>query len=334
MPEEEKKKKGSIWNKLFAITTIVVVGLIALLFYVQYRQESVLDITDPFEAYKPAEDRYTHGKTFAADLAKTGSSIVLEGVELNASVEKAILVNTDTNTALFAQGIYDKAYPASITKLMTAILAIEYGHMDDVVVMKEADFDLEEGSQLSGLSAGDRVTMRQLFRMLVVYSANDASMAIARTVDGSVSKFVDHMNSRALELGMIQTHFTNPSGLHDPENYTSAYDVYLMMNEALKYDLFRETCGMNMFVLNYTKSDGSEGAIRLDSTDKYLTGERSVPRGISLWGGKTGTTDEAGACLAIAFQNKNGVPYIAVILNAYNRSVLYDDMNKLLEHAA
>ena len=158
-------------------------------------------------------------------------------------------------------------------------------------------------------------------------------MAIARTVDGSVAKFVDHMNSRALELGMFQTHFTNPSGLHDSENYTCAYDVYLMMNEVLKHPAFRESCGMNMYILNFTRADGSPGSIRLDSTDKYLTGEKTPPAGITLWGGKTGTTDEAGACLALAFQTRKGIPYISVILNAYNRTVLYDDMNKLMAHA-
>ena len=332
MPEK-KEKKGSIWNKLFVLTTIIVAGLIALLFYVNYRQESVLDTSFPFNTHQIKVDNYTHAATFASDLARTDASIVLEGVELDASVEKAILVNTDSNTAVFAQGIYDKAYPASITKLMTAILALEYNNMDEVVVMTEDDFNLEEGSQVSGLVPGDTLTMRELFNILVVYSANDASMAIARTIDGSVPAFVDHMNRKARELGMIQTHFSNPSGLHDAENYTSAYDVYLMMNEVLKYDLFREVCGRNMYILNYMHADGTEGSLRLDSTDKYLTGEKTPPAGVSLWGGKTGTTDEAGACLTIAFQNSRGVPYIAVILNAFNRSILYDDMNKLLEHA-
>ena len=331
--KEKTEKKGSIWNRLFILAVIIVAGLIALFFFLRYKQESVLMIDRPFEAALMPEGTYTHAKTFASGLARSDASVVCEGVELDATTEKALTADLDSKKMIFAQGIYDKAYPASLTKLMTAVLALEYGNMDETVIISEEDLDLEEGSQVSGLSAGDRLTMRELFNSLVVYSANDAAMAIARTVDGSVSKFVDHMNEKALQLGMIQTHFTNPSGLHDPENYTCAYDVYLMMNEALRYDDFRETCGQNMILLHYYKEDGSEASLRLDSTDKYLTGERAVPSGISLWGGKTGTTDEAGACLCVAFQNEKGVPFIAVILNAYNRSVLYDDMNKLLEHA-
>jgi len=330
---EKKEKRGNIWNKLFVVVVIIVAALIALLFYMRYKQESILSIDLPFEAHVLKESSYTRTEPFAHDLARTDGSIVLDGVELDASVEKSILVDCDTNTAKFAQGIYDKAYPASLTKLMTAILALEYDHMDDVVVMTEEDFALEEGSQVSGLSPGDRLTMRDLFNTLVIYSANDAAMAIARTVDGSVSKFVDHMNEKALSLGMIQSQFTNPSGLHNPDNYTCAYDIYIAMHEALKYDDFKEASGMSMYLLNYTKEDGSAGQLRLDSTDKYLTGEKTPPKDITLWGGKTGTTDEAGACLCVAFQNKQGVPHIAVIMNAYNRSVLYDDMNKLLEHS-
>src|SRR5699024_8690992 len=113
------------------------------------------------------------------------------------------------------QGIYDKIYPASITKIMTALLAIEYGNMEDVVTIQAEDVNLEEGSVLSGMQAGDQVTMDQLFYTLVVYSANDAGMAIARHIGGTVEEFVNLMNQEAQNLGMTGTHFVNPHGLHD-----------------------------------------------------------------------------------------------------------------------
>ena len=329
--KEKTEKKGSIWNRLFILAVIIVAGLIALFFFLRYKQESVLMIDRPFEAALMPEGTYTHAKTFASGLARSDASVVCEGVELDATTEKALTADLDSKKMIFAQGIYDKAYPASLTKLMTAILALEYGNMDETVIISEEDLNLEEGSQVSGLSAGDRLTMRELFNSLVVYSANDAAMAIARTVDGSVSKFVDHMNEKALQLGMIQTHFTNPSGLHDPENYTCAYDVYLMMNEAIRYQAFTDAMRLNVYHLSVPRDD-MVIVYDLSSTDKYMTGDEPLPPGVTILAGKTGTTDEAGSCLCLAVQNIKGQPFIAIVLNAYDKAVLYKDMGQLLKH--
>ena len=329
-PEEDAPKKKSIWNTLLVITLVIIGLLTALYFFIVYQQERTLDLSVPYSAVGLLTSDTTTAKPFTEDLVVSDGAVVAEDITLNASTEKGLLFNLDTNEAVFAQGIYDKAYPASITKIMTAILVMKYANMSDVVVMQESDFDLEAGSQVSGMIPGDTVTMEQLFHTLVIYSANDAAMAIARHMDGSVENFAAHMNEEAQKLGMIGTHFVNPHGLHDSEHYTCAYDVYLMLQEAVKYPAFSDAIRMNVYNLSVTRADGSVIRYRLDSTDKYLTGEKKAPSGVTLWGGKTGTTPEAGSCLALVAQNENGIPFVSVILNAENSSKLYEDMNKLL----
>ncbi len=337
-----KPKKINLLNRLLILTLIFLLVLFGIFLILLIRQERDLDLS---EAYTPRISARETGSTslgatassqladaFASRLCVSEDAVALEGVSLQGSREKGLLFNLETREALFAQGIYDQVYPASITKIMTALLTIKYGNMEDQVVITEEDLALEEGSQMSGMAVGDQVTMDQLFHALVIYSANDAAMAIARQIGGSVDHFVEMMNEEALSLGMTGTHFMNPHGLHDGNHYTTVYDVYLMLKEAYSYSLFIDAAQMNVYQLTVTRADGSQVSYRLDSTDKYLTGERTLPKDVTLLCGKTGTTDEAGSCLAIIVQNAYGIPYMAAILNADNRSILYEDMNALLMH--
>ena len=228
--------------------------------------------------------------------------------------------------------MYDQVYPASITKIMTALLAMEYNQPDTQVTITEEDLALEDGSQMSGLAVGDTVTMDQLFHALLIYSANDAAMAIARQVGGSVENFVQMMNDKAASLAMTGTHFANPHGLHNENHYTTAYDVYLMLYAAYQHTEFQNTMSMSSYTLNMTHADGTAGTIYLSSTDKYLTGEKNAPENVTVLGGKTGTSDEAGSCLALVSQNAYGEPFISVILHASTKVELYEDMNTLLSN--
>ena len=348
MNSTKTKKKTNIWNRLLAITLVCLLVVFAIFLILVFRQERDLDLS---EAYTPTISAAAEGSglgsgagndsagddvsrqtssAFASDLCVSEGTVALEGVSLQGSQEKGLLFNLETKQTLFAQGIYDQMYPASITKIMTAILAIKYGNMDDQVTITAEDLALEEGSQMSGMIEGDQVTMDQLFHALVIYSANDAAMAIARQIGGSVDHFVEMMNEEALSLGMTGTHFMNPHGLHDGNHYTTVYDVYLMLKEAYQYSQFTDAAQMSVYQLTVTHSDGSQATFRLDSTDKYLTGVKTAPKDVTLLCGKTGTTDEAGSCLAVIAQNAYGVPYMAVILHADNHTVLYEDMNTLL----
>ena len=178
---------------------------------------------------------------------------------------------------------------------------------------------------------GDTVTMDSLFHALMVHSDNDAAMAIAEHIGGTVDNFVAMMNEEARNLGMTGTHFMNPHGLHDENHYTTAYDIYLMLNTAYKYQEFYDVMQMKAYNLTVNRADGTQTTLRLDSTDKYLTGEKEAPANVTVIGGKTGTTSSAGACLAIISQNAYGQPFISVVLNAQNKGILYKDMNLLLE---
>ncbi|MBE5996221.1 MAG: D-alanyl-D-alanine carboxypeptidase [Lachnospiraceae bacterium] len=244
--------------------------------------------------------------------------------------EHAGLYDIEDSEVLYAKGMYDRIYPASITKVMTAIVAFKYGNMDDMVTISWKDLELETGSQVAGLKIGDKVSMQDLMHGVLVHSGNDAAMAVARHVGGNVETFVDMMNAEAKELGATGTHFTSPTGLHDEQNYTTVYDIYLMMNEAIKYSQFVDMVQISVYDLKCVDKEDKERHITLDSTDHYLTGEAKPPKDVSVLGGKTGTTAAAGNCLAVVAQNAFGQPYIAVIMGAADKESLYRDMNILL----
>ena len=214
---------------------------------------------------------------FARDLCVGENDLALEGVELSGSACGALYAVSERKL-LFARGMYDKIYPASITKLMTALLAYENGNMDDVVTISWEDLELESGSQVIGLKIGDQVRLGDLTAAMLVHSGNDAAQAIARHIGGSQQAFVSMMNDRARELGATGTHFMNPSGLHDPEHYTTVYDIYLMLNEISKYESFINTSQIRVYELNYTGADGQPLSVTLDSTDRYVTGEVRPPK--------------------------------------------------------
>ena len=332
-----KRKSDHYLNLMLAVTLVLVAVLGSVLLYVKFKESRKLDLSLQYSVKNNLETDVTDSDLlqtasgFAADLCVSSGVQELEGVALTAASEKALLFNLDTNTSLYAQGIYDKAYPASITKIMTALMALKYGDMSDEVTITAEDVNLEEGSQVSGMIPGDTVTMDSLFHALMVHSDNDAAMAIAEHIGGTVDNFVAMMNEEARNLGMTGTHFMNPHGLHDGNHYTTAYDIYLMLNTAYKYQEFYDVMQMKAYNLTVNRADGTQTTLRLDSTDKYLTGEKEAPANVTVIGGKTGTTSSAGACLAIISQNAYGQPFISVVLNAQNKGILYKDMNLLLE---
>ena len=230
---------------------------------------------------------------------------------------------------MFAQDIHEKSYPASITKIMTAILAFKYGNMDDVVTIPAEALNQESGSTEIGFQEGDQVTLDELLHGLLIYSGNDAAVAIAQHIGGSVDQFVEMMNQEALELGATNTHFANPSGLQDENHYTTVYDIYLMLQEAMTYPHFLEIAQLSSYNLTATRGD-QEVTFHLDSTDQYLTQQVTAPKNVTVLGGKTGTTSDAGSCLALLSQNAYGEPYISIVLHAANKTNLYTYMNQLL----
>lgn len=339
----KNRRKRLIRNLLIAMVCIIAV-LVGVIGYVYFRNKgNAYDLTYAYEvsadllgsedaAASAGDQTGAFADGFAKNLCVSDADVDLGNIELQSTDERGLLFDLDTGEAQFARGCYDKVYPASITKIMTAILCVKYGDLDQSVTMTEEDFSsLGSDSQVSGMVAGDTATLRQLFSALLVYSANDCAMAIARTIgDGSVDTFVEMMNEEAQNLGMTGTNFTNPHGLPDDNHYTTTYDVYLMLNEAIQYSEITDVMKNSIYKLTVTDASGTEKSFNLDATDKYLSGDHVLPDGITIMAGKTGTTDAAGNCLALAVQNKYGIPYIAIIMNAPNKQILYADMDTLL----
>ena len=273
--------------------------------------------------------------------------------------QKGLLFSLSNHKVLYANGIYDKVYPASITKIMTAMLALQSGKLNDTVTITQDNVTLEDGSQVCGFVAGDQVTLDQLLHCLLVYSGNDAASAIAEYVGGntenfvqmmndysgndaasaiathvggSTENFVAMMNEYAAQLGCTGTHFSNPHGLQDENHYTTPYDIYLMLNEAFTYPEFTEITELPSYTVTYTGSDGTEKSTTLTATDHYLTGEATAPKDVTILGGKTGTTEVAGNCLAILTQNAYGKTFVSIVMGADTKELLYQEMNSLLQN--
>jgi D-alanyl-D-alanine carboxypeptidase len=329
-----RRKRSVIRNTIllmFLLTIALLAGIYGIL---MLRETKGLDASYAYERIvKPVDltmdADMQRAKPFAADLCVINGNRNMDEINLTGSNEKATLLNLDDRQVMYAHNIHDRTYPASITKIMTAILAIKYGNMNDNVTISRNAVTLEAGSQLCGFQAGDIVTMDELFHGLLVYSGNDAAMAIAEHIGGSVDNFMKMMNEELRAIGATNTHFVNPHGLHDDEHFTTAYDIYLMLNEALKYEYFVDVMQLGVYNLSYRRADETI-TVKLDSTDRYLTGETAAPMGVTVLGGKTGTTSLAGACLAILSQNEYGKPYVSIVLGAPTKAILYQDMNQLL----
>ena len=189
----------------------------------------------------------------------------------------------------------------------------------------------ESGAQVVGLKEGDRLTLDQALHALLMYSANDSGVVIAEYVSGSVDEFCALMNREALELGATNTNFVNPHGLSDDSHYTTAYDLYLIFNEAMKYDKFKEIIGMTEYTSTYRDKDGNAKDMSFKNTNLYLTGDKTAPSKVNIIGGKTGTTNMAGSCLLLLTNDQKGNPYISVILKGEDRDSMYSAMSRLLE---
>lgn len=333
-PKMSARRKRKRRNRIMATCLLsVIIVLCIVLAVLVFQNGRNMDLTCAFSDTQPQDTDISStallkAEPFAADLCVSDGDVDNSAISLNGS-EKGALFNVEKKQVMFGEQMFEKVYPASITKIMTAILAVKYGNMDDTVTITEEDITLEEGSQMVGFAAGDTVTMDELFHGLLVYSGNDCAMAIARHIGGTVEQFVEMMNNEARSLGATGTHFISPHGLHNENHYTTVYDIYLMLNEALTYPYFVETMQLGNYTISYQRGEETL-TTRLDATDHYLTGEESAPNGVTVLGGKTGTTSAAGSCLAILSQNRYGEPYISIVMKALNKIYLYQDMNTLL----
>ena len=268
---------------------------------------------------------------FASDICVI-STDYMEGTDVSMEEESAAgLFDVNHNEVIYAKNIHERLNPASLTKVMTALVAIKYGNTEDIIICSENVKKLEAGATTCGLKEGDRLTLNQALHALLINSANDAGVAIAEHLGGSVEGFSQMMNEEAVLIGATNSHFMNPHGLTENEHYVTAYDMYLIMNAAMQYDVFNEIIQMTEYSTVYYDSNDKEKEMSFKSTNLFFQGNYSAPDKITVIGGKTGTTNAAGSCLILLTKDTGGNPYISVILRASQRSVLYEQMIDLLE---
>lgn len=253
-------------------------------------------------------------------------------IEINSAA--GILVEESTGKVLYEKNSHEKMYPASTTKILTALLVLEKGNLSDTVtVSKEAVNSLSGGYVTPYISIGEELTVEQLLNVLLVPSGNVAGNVLAEYISGSVDEFVDLMNSRAKEIGCTNTHFTNPYGMHDENHYSTAYDLYLIAKEAMKYEDFRTIVAKPTYTLAPTNRYSKDDRL-LYSTNDLIKPSSSNYYEYAL-GIKTGFTTPAKACLVAAAQKDNMTLY-AVILGAdessSGTSYRYIDSKKLFEY--
>lgn len=252
------------------------------------------------------------------------------------NAKAAILYEVNTDTILMEQDADMKLFPASTTKLMTALIALEYGNPDDVVtVTSEAIDGLYELGSASYLLNGEQISFMDLMRYLLIGSGNDAANALAIHVSGSVEGFVDLMNNKAQELGMTNTHFVNPHGLHNEEHYTSARDLLTLAKVVMENEIIADLVAQDELVLPVTNKHDR-------TTTKYTTNHLLTNKSTGEYyyegaiGIKTGTTTPAGLCL-VAGCVKGDYTYYSVVLGCEKmegRSLQFEETIKLFNWGA
>lgn len=236
--------------------------------------------------------------------------------------DSVILLDANTGSILYEKNSDTKLYPASLTKMATAIYAIETGNLDDIVTVSANAY--ETGGTRVYLEEGEKVTLKHLIQGLLINSGNDAGVAIAEHLDGSVEDFAKSINSYLQkEVGVKQTHFSNPHGLFDENHYTTAYDLALITKYALKNPVFREIFGTKELAWN-----GDSWDTTLYSHHLLLRGE--IPyEGIT--GGKTGFVQESRFTLSTSAE-KGDMSLIAIVLKADRNEIAYEDTVELLDY--
>lgn len=251
--------------------------------------------------------------------------------------ESAVLIDAATGTILAQKDADKKMYPASLTKIMTAILALESGKLTDVITVDDDTPHEIYGSHIA-LEEGEILTLKDLLHALMLPSANDAASVIAKHYGGSIENFVKMMNDKAKEIGAYKTNFTNPHGLHDANHYSTAADIALLTRYAMKNDEFRKivsTCKYEIQITN--KKDEPRYFTSLNKliyntsyNQIYVDGLYISPYYEYATGAKTGYTPEAGNCLA-ATAKKDGTELIAVTMKGISLE-MYQDAHNLFNY--
>lgn len=241
--------------------------------------------------------------------------------------QAAIVMEASTGAILYAKNIHDKHYPASITKILTTLVALENSSPGEVLTFsKNAIYDVDLDSSRIGIDVGEKLTMEQSLYAVMLESANEVAYGVAEHIAGSVPAFIEMMNKKAASLGCVDSHFDNPHGLPDDNHYTSAYDMALISRAAINNETFQKITGTKTYAIPPTN---------LQSETRYLANHHKMVKGSipyeGVIGGKTGYTTKSKYTL-VTFAKRNGMTLISVILCCDSIPNEYADTKALLNY--
>lgn len=243
--------------------------------------------------------------------------------------QSAIVMDAKTGQVIYEKDAYSKQYPASTTKLMTALVILEQGNMNDTLTMSEnAIWGIDRDSSNIGLDVGEQISMKDGLYAILMSSANEVCVGAAEHISGSTDAFVALMNQKATDLGCTQTNFVNVNGLHDDNHYTCAYDLAIIAREALKDETIREMSSCTYYevpptnMINDIRYLWQNNELICETSDYYYS---------YCTGGKTGYTDQAGGTL-VSWASYNDMELICVVMNTQPKANIFTDSIKLYDY--
>ncbi len=267
---------------------------------------------------------------FTPDMLSTDYVFDEEKPDRNGSV---FVINRTKNELVFGYKMDKLFFPASITKLMTALVVLNRCKTDEMVTISKEIAEMARGSVVE-LNEGDVMTIHDLLLCMLVASANNAALALAVYVAGNEESFVEMMNNEMKKLGGQTTTFKNASGLHDEKHKTTPYDMYIVYQECMKFKEFREMISLTEKRYNYTDASGAQRSRTVKTTNCFKLNDAKhhydYPNSIAILGGKTGTTNSAGYCMILHIKNSYGTEYIIGVFRAETEAKLYGKLNDLM----
>ena len=327
-----------MYIKDFVLKLIIITGLVIVLMLVSGAN---VHVSDPYSravdfdySVKRLQSVNTQPDLLGGDIDTVVTKQNTENAEMFNECLFALLIGESDNQVYVAKNAHRRMYPASLTKLMTGIIVcdrIEAGviTLDDEVTVTDY-YDLtDEGVGPSPLTYGDTISVKDLLYALMIESNNYYALILADYVAGDEASFCKLMNEKAHAIGATNTHFANPHGLDDPDHYSTAYDMYLIIKEAHSHELMRKIDEFDNYAYTYTDAAGNVIDMEAEATNYFVNGNAQLPAGVKLSTWKTGTTDGAGYCLALYFE-KNGKKYVSVASVLEDKIGLYDATARLL----
>lgn len=251
----------------------------------------------------------------------------VEADEITLKSETAVLMDGETGQVLFEKDMYRRMFPASITKIMTALLALENGKLDDVITMsRDAVFSIGRGTSHVALDADEELTLEEALYAIALASANDAANGIAELIGKTMEGFATMMNGRAKQAGALDTNFTNAHGLFDEDHYTTAYDMARITMAAIENPVFTKIFSSLLYEMPPTNKQPETRTFRC--TNAMLSGKNKYEGVIAS---KTGWVNQSGNTL-MAAARRDGRTLIAVVMQATGKADACEDVTALLEY--